>query len=171
MACRNSEFNLLGDSEGIFDLDAEVSNRAFKLRVPQQQLDRTQVSCLAINLGGFCPPHGVRPVSRTVQACAIDPSVNYTGVLARRQVGAFMESARKKVAGVRRLQQDQPFTERRPGLFGDFKLDRSPCFSLYDGCSIANPTSNANVLGLKGDQITSAKLTVDRQIEECEVTL
>lgn len=57
--------------------------------------------------------------------------------------------------------------------FADGRLDedRSPCFSLYDGCSIANPTAKANVLGLKGDQITSAKLAVDRQVEECEVTL
>ena len=171
MVCRNSEFNLLGDSEGVFDLDAEVANSAFELRMPQQQLDCSQVTRFAIDLGGFCPPHGVRSVSHTIQACAIDPPVDYTGVLTRRQVCAFVEAARKKVAGVHRLQHTQPFPECSPGLFGDFKLDRSSGFSLYDGCSIANPTAKANVLGLKGDEITSAKLAVDRQIEECEITL
>jgi hypothetical protein len=95
----------------------------------------------------------------------------YTGVLTRRQVCAFVEAARKKVAGVHRLQHTQPFPECSPGLFGVFKLDRSSGFSLYDGCSIANPAAKANVLGLKGDEITSAKLAVDRQIEECEITL
>jgi hypothetical protein len=34
-----SQLDLLGDAEHVIDLDAEVANRAFELRVPEEQLD------------------------------------------------------------------------------------------------------------------------------------
>jgi len=39
-----SEFDLLGDAESVIDFDLQVANRAFELRVPEQQLDRSQIA-------------------------------------------------------------------------------------------------------------------------------
>jgi len=41
----NSDVDFLRDLDCIIDLDAEVTNRAFNLCVPKQQLDSTQIAC------------------------------------------------------------------------------------------------------------------------------
>jgi len=45
-----SEFDLLGDAERVIDLDAEVADGAFELRVPKQQPHCSQVAGLRVNL-------------------------------------------------------------------------------------------------------------------------
>ena len=40
------DVDLLGDLDGVVDLDAEVSNRALDLRMAEQQLHRSQVARL-----------------------------------------------------------------------------------------------------------------------------
>ena len=41
-----SELDLLRDAKRIVDLDAEVANSAFELRVLEEQLDRPQIARL-----------------------------------------------------------------------------------------------------------------------------
>jgi len=44
LCLNDSDVDLLGDLDGVVDLDAKVPNRAFNLRVPEQKLDRSQIS-------------------------------------------------------------------------------------------------------------------------------
>jgi hypothetical protein len=53
----SSQLDLLGDAERIIDLDAEVPHRAFELRVPEEQLDGSQIARLLLDLSRLCPPH------------------------------------------------------------------------------------------------------------------
>ena len=46
-----SELDLLRDAERIVDLDPEIANGALQLRVAEQQLLRSQVAGLPVNLG------------------------------------------------------------------------------------------------------------------------
>lgn len=48
-----SDVDLFSDSQRIVDLDAEVSDGAFDLRMPQKQLDGAQVAGLLIDQRGF----------------------------------------------------------------------------------------------------------------------
>ncbi len=56
-----SEFNLLGDAESVVDLDAEISDGAFQLRVPEQQLDRSKIAGFSIDLGRLRPANRMVP--------------------------------------------------------------------------------------------------------------
>jgi hypothetical protein len=44
-----SDVDLLGDLDGVIDLDAEVSDRALDLRMTEQQLHRSQVARAAVD--------------------------------------------------------------------------------------------------------------------------
>ena len=48
-----SDIHLLGDRQGIVDLDAEVADRALDLRVTEEQLHGAEVAGAAINQGAL----------------------------------------------------------------------------------------------------------------------
>jgi hypothetical protein len=57
-----------------------------------------------------------------------------------------------------------------PGLIRELELDRPPRFLLPHRCPINRIAIWGNVLDLDGDDIAAAKLAVDSQIEQGEVT-
>src|SRR5436190_11815435 len=59
----SSEFDLFRDAERVLDLDPEIADRAFQLRVAEQKLNRSQVPRLLIDLRGLRPPHRMCPVA------------------------------------------------------------------------------------------------------------
>jgi hypothetical protein len=52
-----SDFRLLGDFEGIINLDAQVSHRRLKLGVTEQQLHGTQILGAPIDQRRLGPSH------------------------------------------------------------------------------------------------------------------
>lgn len=57
-----SDVNLFRDCERVIDLDAQISDSAFDLSVPEQQLDRPQISSTSIDQGSFGAPQRMCPV-------------------------------------------------------------------------------------------------------------
>ena len=55
-----SDINLFRYRQGIIDLDAEIPDRAFDLGMPQQELDRPEISCPPIDKGRFCASQRMR---------------------------------------------------------------------------------------------------------------
>jgi len=55
------------------------------------------------------------------------------------------------------------------GLLTQFKSDRSPGFPLPDRCPIRRVPAGGDILDPELDDVTVAKLAVDRQIEHSEV--
>src|SRR5262249_55671229 len=52
--CRRClKFDLLRDGEGVIHLDPEVPNGTLEFRMPEQQLHRSQVAGLLVNLSGL----------------------------------------------------------------------------------------------------------------------
>src|SRR5207302_4366218 len=62
-----SELDLLRDAERVVNLDPEVSNGAFQLRMSEQKLNCPQVTRLLIDLGRLRPPHRVRATGGAVK--------------------------------------------------------------------------------------------------------
>ena len=48
---------------------------------------------------------------------------------------------------------------------GNFELDRSPCFLLDHGATVADPTARRYVINLKAEEIAAAQLAVDSKVE------
>jgi hypothetical protein len=46
---------LLGDAERVVDLDPEIAHRTLQLRMPEQQLYRSQIAGFSIDLGHLRP--------------------------------------------------------------------------------------------------------------------
>ena len=88
-----SELNLLGDAEGVVDLDAELTDSAFELRVSEEELYGSQVARFLINLSRLCSAHRVRAVRRMIETGALNPSMDDARVLASRQVRLLLETA------------------------------------------------------------------------------
>jgi hypothetical protein len=58
----NLQLRLLGDLQSIVDLDTEVPDGTFELRVPEQQLDGTQALCPPVDQRRFRAAQGMRTV-------------------------------------------------------------------------------------------------------------
>jgi hypothetical protein len=63
----------------------------------------------------------------------------------------------------------QVIIDRLAGLFAQFKSDRPSGLLLPDRCSIRRISTGSDILDLYCDDVTTAKLTVDRQIEHGKV--
>jgi hypothetical protein len=50
-----SDIDLLGDRQGVVNLDPEITDRALDLGVTEQQLNGPEVAGPAIDQGSFCP--------------------------------------------------------------------------------------------------------------------
>jgi hypothetical protein len=56
-----SDINLFRNCQGVIDLDAKISDCAFDLGMPEQELDRPQVARPPINQGGLRASQRMRP--------------------------------------------------------------------------------------------------------------
>jgi len=56
------DFSLLGNFQGVIDLDAEISNGAFQLGMAKQELNGPQVLRALVDQRRFGSPHGMRPI-------------------------------------------------------------------------------------------------------------
>jgi aconitase B len=57
-----------------------------------------------------------------------------------------------------------------PSLLGDLELDRPLRFLLHDDGTMENALALRDILHAKTHQVTAAKLTVDRQVEERQIS-
>ena len=82
-----SDFRLLGDLEGVIDLDAEVPHGRLELGVSQEQLHGAQVLGAPVDQRRFGSTHRVRAVIGAVQPQFVDPVPENPGVLSSAQMG------------------------------------------------------------------------------------
>jgi hypothetical protein len=143
-----SQLDLLGNAERVIDLDAEITNRAFELRVPEEQLDGSQVACLLVDLRRLRPPHRVRAVGGAVKSGALDPGMDDPRILPGREVRLCPEAAREEVASIPGLDLGKPGSDRGSGLFGNFELDRSAGLLLNDRGAVSDPAAGADIVDL-----------------------
>src|ERR1700692_3516827 len=111
----------------------------------------------------------MRPEQPWVQSNAADPLGNEPRILAggyarvRTATTCEQELAGPLVGGL------QIIIDGLAGLFAQFKSDGPPGFLLPDRCAIRRVSTGGDILDPDGDDVTAAKLAVDRQIEHGEV--
>src|SRR5439155_7948269 len=77
----NLHLGLLGDLHRIVGLDDEIPNCAFQFRVPEQQLNGSEIAGPPIDHRSFRTSHRMRAVCRCVQTDRIDPRPNNPRIL------------------------------------------------------------------------------------------
>src|SRR3990167_2602857 len=88
-----SDLRLLGDFEGVIDLDAQISHCRFELGVTEQQLHGSEVLGASIDQRSLGPSQRMRSIVGTIQSQFIDPVPKNSGVLPGPQMGRFVEPA------------------------------------------------------------------------------
>src|SRR5450631_2534762 len=104
-----------------------------------------------------------------VQPNAADPFGNETRILARCYGTVVTTTAGKQEFARRFVGRLQIVIDRLAGLLAQFESDRPPGFLLSDRCAIRRISAGSDILDPDGDDVTAAKLAVDRQIEHGEV--
>ena len=80
-AFTQSNLSLLGDLEGIVDLDSEIPDRALQLCVSKKEVNGSQILRPSINEGRLGPPNRVRSVRRGIKADLLHPTIYDAGIL------------------------------------------------------------------------------------------
>src|SRR6516165_8011913 len=131
--CTRLKFDLLRDAERVINLDPEITHGALQLRVTKQQLHRSQVAGLLVNLCRLRSAQIVRPVCRAVEPGAVRPSMDDAGVLPRRQVWLSPQTAREQILPLASVEGGEPLADSSTGLLGNLELHRPTSLLLNDG--------------------------------------
>src|SRR5438552_11190415 len=101
----NLHLGLLSDLQRIVDLDAEILNCAFEFRVPEQQLNSSEISGPPIDHRSFRTSHRMRPVCRCVQTDRIDPRPNSPNTAEWKDAETLTRGSETKIALVLDVQR------------------------------------------------------------------
>jgi hypothetical protein len=80
-----------------------------------------------------------------------------------------MNPAREKVLPGAKLRVDHPIPDCRSRLLGDLELNRPVGFHLDHGGAVAHMASHGHVVDPEANQVATAQLAVDGEIEQREV--
>src|SRR6185503_10053700 len=123
-ATQSIRVDLRGDAESVVAIDPEIANGAFQLGMPKQQLNRSQIAGLAIDLGCLRATHRMGAVGRAVESGALDPNVYDPRILPCGQVRLPWTTAGEQILATPKVALRQPVADRGPCLLGDFELNR-----------------------------------------------
>jgi hypothetical protein len=143
---RRLELDLLRQAQRIIDLDPKITDRALDLRVSKKQLDRSQIAGLAVDLRRLGAAQRMRAVGRALHPGTLDPAVHYARVLASREMGLVVDSARKDVGTSICRAHVQPVLQRGSGLFRDLKLNRTAGLVLDDRRPVSHVAARSYVI-------------------------
>jgi hypothetical protein len=113
---------------------------------------------------------GTRSLNIDFQA-ALHPSVDDTGVLARRELRRLPETAREQIPAPAGVEGDQPLADRGAGLLGDLELHRPAGLFLDHRRAIANSPAGGHVIDPQPNEVAAPELAVDGQIEHRKIAL
>jgi len=82
-----SDINLFRYCEGVINFDAQISNGALDLGMPEQKLDSPEISGPPIDQGSFCASQGMCAKQPRIQPDAADPFRYEARILAGAYVG------------------------------------------------------------------------------------
>ena len=111
-ASQGSDVDLLGNLNGVIDFDAKVSNGALNFRMPEQNLNRSEVPCSPVDQHSLRPAQGVRAELSWIEPDAGHPLLDKSCILPGRQAALIIATTGKQE--LPRLSADCPsrsFTE------------------------------------------------------------
>ena len=127
-----SDFDPFRDTRCVLQLDPEATHGAIDLRMTKQKPNSPVCTCLAVILGGPGATKAMRPVCNWFGTCCGDPVTNEPSILARCNMGAIVEAARKQNLHARHLGRLDLGANRFSRVFSEFKLNSPLCLALDD---------------------------------------
>ena len=165
-----SDVDAFCDAQSIFQFDAQIAHCAVDFGVTKQQLDRAKITGLSVDLCRLCPAERMRAIRAWFQTNRLYPFTDEPTILARRNVQAVVEPARKHELARKHLGRVDPRQDGVACVFRQLKLDGFLCFALDD----RNPYTHAIIFyqvdNREFDKIATAQLAVDGDVEQSQIT-
>ncbi len=133
-----SEVDLFGDAQRVFQLNAQVAHCAVHFGVAKQELNGAKITGFAVNLRRFCPAQRVGAVSARLKPDGGHPIAHQPSILARRNMGAIMKSAREHILSSHHFWRVCPGRHTIPCVLSEFELNRLTGFALHDSHPFAS---------------------------------
>ena len=128
-----SDFRALCQTQGVFHIYAEVSDRAFNLRMSQKYLDRAEIAGGLVADGRLGAPQGMGAVILARQANPRDPFVDQAGILARADMGCVICATGEDKIFERSNSQLKSFQKVGASIIHQLELDGPSGLLLNDG--------------------------------------
>ena len=162
----------IGDLDRVIDLDAEVANGAFDLRMSEQKLHRSEIPGASVDQYCLRASQRMRTELGWIEPDACDPLLNQTGILPRGQPALGVVTSTSKQELTRFApRQPQVLIDRHSRLVGHLEPNWPARLLLSDRCAIHRVTTRGHIVHADGDHVATAQLAVDRQVEEGEIPL
>ena len=164
----NSDVDFLGDFDSVVNLDPEISDGALDLGVAEQQLNGSKIAGSPINQGRLRSAQRVRSELQRIEADARDPFADEAGILAGCQAAVRAASTCEQELPAS-AGYPQVLVDRLPGLFGEFEPYGPAGLLLSYGRPVKRVAVRSYIVDADCDHIATAKLAVDREVEEGEI--
>jgi hypothetical protein len=153
-SCRSrfSEIDARRDLQGIINIDAEVSHRALKLGVSEQELDSPQVAGVAVNEGGLGAPQGVRAIGCRVQPDRRHPALNDASGLPGREMRRGFQPALEEIIVSTRHPAFEQRRYRSAGVLRDLELHGPAGLLLDDHAACLHVSASRHIANLQPDR-------------------
>lgn len=150
-------------------LRSRGNGRSLDLGMSEEQLDRSQIAGLTVDLRRLGTAHRMRAIGAAVRPGALDPALHDTGVLAGCHMRLIVDSARKNVGASIDRSQVQPVLQRCARLLGDLELHWTASLVLDNCGPVSHVTTYADVIDPKADKVAAPELAVDGEVEQREI--
>src|SRR5487761_1358408 len=106
-----------------------------------------------------------------IQPDAAYPVAQETRILSDRKAPRWLTLRGKKELSMLPVRRPEVIIDRLSGLFGDLEPHRPTCLLLPDCRALNGVPVRGNILDFESDDIATAQLTVDGEIEQRQVAL
>jgi hypothetical protein len=165
----SSDVGLFGDFESVIHLDAEIPHGALDFGVPEQKLDRSEISGALVDQRGLGPAQRVRAVERGIETDLMQPAVQQPRILAGAHMRLNTATAGEKVPGSVSALCSEIGIHRLAGVLGEFEHHRPAGLLLANGRARDGTALRRNIGDTQADQVAAAQLAVDAEIEQRQI--
>lgn len=160
-----------GNIERLFPVDAEILNGRVDILVAEEELGRTQVARLTVDVGRLSSSQAMPGVAPRVHPRSGDPLFYEAAKLLNAEglVRVALDGREQEIRTVL-VGSGDPTPERVPRLFGHREGDHLPGLALPKMRGVPHSLFRAgHVTNLEPYQIAPAKLAIERDIEQCQI--
>ena len=161
-----SDLRPLREGQGVLDVDTEIPNGVLDLGMAEKDLHGAQVAGCLVDDRCLGPPQRMRTIFLAAKADPYDPLIDETRILAGAEMIGMVDTAWEHVIAQRSAAALEPRQKTGPRVRQQLELDRSSGLPLDDGRSSSDLPAYDDVPDFEADDIATAQLAVDGNIEQ-----
>ena len=161
-----SYFRALRQGERVVDVDAKVAHGVLDLAVAEQDLNGPQISGRLVDDRCLGSPERMGAILRAGQTDPRHPLIDKAGILPRAEMIGMIDAAWEDEIIQRSATTLKPGEQAGPGVCEQLELHGTFRLLLDDHRPRSDLTAADQIADLHADDVATAKLAVDREVEQ-----